>query len=270
MTELQKCEFNILREVLAVCDKLNIQYFLVCGTALGAVKYNGFIPWDDDIDIGMFREDYERFVNEAKDFLPKHLFVQNFRTDPGFAQIYTKVRDSRTTYIEKSVADIRMHHGVYIDVFPLDGYPDKKDEQIKFEKKKRLYKLICESGYDFKRSPKAEIFVKILRVLGVVKRVHKTLKKYENMISDYGTEDSKIICNHGNYQGKLEYAPIEQYGDGVMMTFEGLNVRVPKMYNEYLTQKYGDWRSDLPKEQRVGHHYYTVCDLTKPYTEYIS
>ena len=89
------------------------------------------------------------------------------------------------------------------------------------------------------------------------------------MISSYPVENSEVICNHGNWQGKLEYAPREQYGEGIMMEFEGLKVRVPELYDEYLTQKYGDWRADLPEEEKVGHHYYSVCDLNKSYKEYI-
>jgi hypothetical protein len=78
-----------------------------------------------------------------------------------------------------------------------------------------------------------------------------------------------VWCNHGNWQGKLEYAPRWQYGKGVWATFEGLRVRVPEAADAYLTQKYGDWRADLPDEQKVGHHFYEVCDLEKSYTYYM-
>lgn len=90
-----------------------------------------------------------------------------------------------------------------------------------------------------------------------------------NIIFYYSTETSAIWCNHGNWQGKLEYAPKEQYGDGTWATFEGLKVRIPEKYDEYLTQKYGDWRAELPAEQQVGHHYAEVIDLNRPYTDYI-
>ena len=89
------------------------------------------------------------------------------------------------------------------------------------------------------------------------------------MLRVYPCTGSDIIANHGNWQKSLEYAPPEQYGKGVMMKFEGLDVRVPAMYDAYLTQKYGDWRSDPPESEQVGHHYYTVCDPEKPYTEYV-
>lgn len=269
MNELQTCVFDIFREVAFVCDKLKIRYYMVCGSALGAIKYKGFIPWDDDIDIGMFREDYERFLREAPRYLPKHLFLQNFHTDKGFSQIFSKVRDSRTTYIEKSAAHINMHHGVYIDIFPLDGYPKDQREIKNLERKKKIYKFLAESRFKFNRSYKAEMCTKFVRLFVRGKMIDRILVKYERLISSYDTSNSDLICNHGNWQGVLEYSNKEQYGDGYIAEFEGISVRVPERYDEYLTQKYGDWRSELHVNDQVGHHYYCKMDLEKSYTMYM-
>lgn len=90
MNELQQAEFALLKAFDQVCAKLGLKYFLVCGSALGAAKYRGFIPWDDDIDVALYREDYEIFCAHAAALLPEHLFVQNDRTDPAFPAIYSK------------------------------------------------------------------------------------------------------------------------------------------------------------------------------------
>ena len=269
MNQLQKKELELLKSFIEVCDKLNLKYFLVCGTALGAVKYNGFIPWDDDMDVGLYREDYNRFVKEAQKLLPQNVFLQTYETDLRYPYIFAKLRLSDTTYIEKSVAKIDMNHGVYIDVFPLDGYPLDEKEQQMLEKKKLHYKRMVSCVYDVKRSLKGNVAVKLMRFARIDKKTAKYLRKYEELISAYPVKNSEYICNHGNWQGQREYAKKDQYGDGVVMTFEGLNVRVPEKYDEYLTQKYGDWRADLPADEQVGHHYYSVCDLSKPYTEYL-
>jgi phosphorylcholine metabolism protein LicD len=113
------------------------------------------------------------------------------------------------------------------------------------------------------------LFLSLERILGFHLKTAKTAEKLEKLLSAWHIEDSKFWCNHGNWQGRLEYAPREQYGDGVMMKFEGLEVRVPELYDQYLTQKYGDWRADLPPEEQVGHHYYEILDLERPYTDYI-
>lgn len=272
MTDLQKVEFDLLCEFIKICEKLDLKYYLVCGTALGAVKYGGFIPWDDDVDVALTREDYRVFCEKAQELLPEYVFLQNYKTDPAFPAFYTKLRDSRTTYIEKSVREIPINHGVYIDVFPLDGYPENEKEikQLEIKKRKLKLKLSCAFSFNAQQSLKAKMFLNAERLLGYHKRTEKTAEKIEKLISAYPIAPSKLWCNHGNWQGKLEYAPKEQYGEGAFAEFEGLKVRVPEKYDEYLTQKYGDWRADLPKEDQVGHHYYEICDLERSYKEYVT
>ena len=269
MTELQQKEFELLKEFVHICDQLHLTYYLVCGSALGAVKYGGFIPWDDDVDVAMCREEYDVFLEKAPALLPKGLFLQTYRSDPGYPQIYCKLRNSDTTYIEQSSAHLPINHGIYIDVFPLDGYPQSSACQKRLELGKRYRKIQQASIFNGKYSLKVRVVRKLMRVLGVHKRARHIAAKFEKLISRYPTATSTVWCNHGNWQGKLEYAPRLQYGEGAWATFEGLQVRVPQLYDEYLTQKYGDWRADLPPEQQVGHHYYTVMDTEKPYTEYL-
>ena len=268
MNSLQQKETELLKCFVEICDQLNLTYFLVCGTALGAVKYNGFIPWDDDVDVALPRANYKIFCEKAQQLLPEGLFFQTYETDGKYPCIFGKIRDSRTTYIEKTCAKIPMNHGVYIDVFPLDGYPESPKAQKKLERKKLFYKLLISCVYESDCSFKVRLLRKLFRICGVHKRTDKVLARYERLISAYPTENSKLWCNHGNWQGRREYAAREQYGKGTMVSFEGIPVRVPEQYDAYLTQKYGDWRADLPAEEQVGHHFYTVMDLEKPYTEY--
>ena len=101
-----------------------------------------------------------------------------------------------------------------------------------------------------------------------MKKTNVILSKYERLISKYSTDFSEIWCNHGNWQGCLEYAHKTQYGKGVMMEFEGVKMRVPEKFDEYLTQKYGDWRLDPPEGDQIGHHYHVMMDLENSYTKY--
>ncbi len=269
MNELQQKEFELLKCFIEICEKLGLTYYLVCGSALGAVKYKGFIPWDDDVDVALPREDYEIFCSKAGELLPKGFFLQTYKTDPEYPRVFAKIRNSNTAYFEKSVAKFKINHGVYIDVFPLDGYPTNRAVQRKIEIKKVFYDLLLSSNFESDCTLKVKILRKIFRFFGVHKRTAKIVARFEKMISSYPAKTSEIWCNHGNWQGKLEYSPKEHYGDGAVMEFEGIKVSVPQKYDEYLTQKYGDWRADLPEEQKVGHHFYSVMDLNKSYTEYI-
>lgn len=266
MTDLQAKELELLRAFVDVCEKLGLKYYLVCGSALGAVKYKGFIPWDDDVDVALKREDYDVFLREAQNLLPDGIFLQNHRTDPAYPHIFSKLRDSGTTYIEKSVAHLPINHGIYIDVFPLDEYPTGERERRRLERTKSACKKKLSCVWAMERGPKAKLGYLLRRALGYHKKTAAILDEYEAAITVSRGKPTELWCNHGNWQNELEYAPADQYGEGAIAEFEGIPVRVPEKFEAYLTQKYGDWRADLPPHQQIGHHFYTVCDVNKPYT----
>ncbi len=263
MTELQKKEKELLSEFIRICDELELKYYLVCGSALGAVKYGGFIPWDDDIDVALLRGDYEKFCREAQKMLPRHMFLQNYKTDPEFPQIYSKLRNSETVCIERSAAMLGIHHGVCIDIFPLDGYPAGKFEAAVFEFKKSFYKRCISAAYEPEKAWKY-IIVYPLRLM----ELHKCARRYTRLVMKYKTEGSDFLCNHGNWQGKLDYSPSEEFGEGVETVFEGLKVRIPSEYDGYLSRKYGEWSSLPTEEQRKSHHDLVTLDLERSYKEY--
>ncbi len=269
MNEIQKVEAELLQTFVDICNKLGLKYYLVCGSVLGAVKYQGFIPWDDDIDVGMPRKDYEKFLEKAQAMLPSHLFLQNYKTDKAFPHIYTKFRNSNTTLIETNMAHLPMNHGISIDIFPLDGYPKDPKVGEKMTRKKEIYNRLRYCALNNKGNWKVTVRSTVLRVLGYHKRTQKTIEKIHKLISQYPTDGSEIWCNHGNWQGEKEYAPRWHYGEGIKAVFEGVEVIIPEKYDDYLTQKYGYWRNDPPKDKMKSHHNYTVCDANKPYTEYL-
>lgn len=269
MNELQQKEFEIFKEFIRICDELELTYYLVCGSALGAVKYKGFIPWDDDIDVALPRKHYDIFCQKAQSMLPEHLFLQNHRSDAYYPLIYSKIRNSNTTYIEKSFIEANINHGIFIDIFPLDGYPKDIKIQEKVEKEKRRYLLNRLCCLSIQHTWKTALLVALQKICGVHKSPAKFVSRLEKYITKFPTDLSDIWCNHGNWQGKLEYASRDQYGKGVFVFFEGLKVRIPEKYNDYLTQKYGDWKSDPPQSEMIGHHYYYICDTRRSYIEYI-
>lgn len=276
MTELQRVELDILKVFIQVCEKLNLTYYLVCGSALGAVKYGGFIPWDDDIDVGLLREDYEIFCEKAQDLLPEYIFLQNHRTEPEFPLLMTKLRDSRTTFIEPLLRKLDINHGVYIDVFPIDGYPHKLEEIELIEKEKKRcdrHRMVkyAYNRFSFKNiiHLKAILYYLLYKVFGCWRNTHKVIERFEKIATSYSCKESTLWCNHGNWQGKLEYAVKEQYGNGIIVSFEGIDVRVPELYDDYLTQKYGDWKSDLPEEKKSAPHNPYKIDLNQSYLYYM-
>ena len=270
MNELQKIEFELFLCFDEICKKLNLNYFLVAGSALGAARHGGFIPWDDDLDVGMYREDYDRFMELAPSLLPEDIFLQNYKTDTQYPYVFAKLRDSNTTFVEKKLSKFDINHGIYIDIFPLDGYPADVYEQKKLDFMKRNYRRLLYCGIDMKRGLKSGTIAFALRVLGYHKRTVRVLAKYENYISQYPVRTSGVICNHGNRYGKKDYIPREYYGNGIKMIFEGIYVRIPEKYDEYLTCLYGDWRTPPPENERKDIHPCEILDTEKSYINYVN
>ena len=118
LRKLQLTEIEVLDEIVRICKKHKLQYFLLAGTCLGAVRHSGFIPWDDDIDIGMPREDYEKFLNIALDELDEKYFLQYYKTDENYYLGFAKVRKNNTSFITKGFEKKKGHQGFFVDIFP--------------------------------------------------------------------------------------------------------------------------------------------------------
>lgn len=269
MTPLQKKTLELLRCFISICRKLDLTYYLVCGSALGAKKYGGFIPWDDDIDVALFREDYEILLREAPALLPEHLFLQDYRSEPAFPAIFAKLRDSSTTFLETSAAKLPINHGIYIDIFPLDGYPSQRREQRLLEIKKQCYRRLLSAAFEPNR-PWKKLALLPLRLCGVHRRTQKIAAAYTRMIRCYPARQSAVAANHGNWQGKLDYCPTEYFGTGTPGTFEGLAVTLPSQVDSYLRQKYGDYEKDPPRSEQIGHHYHLILDTENSYRTYLA
>ena len=274
MTELQKTELELLQQFLHVCEKLNLNYYLVCGSALGAAKYGGFIPWDDDIDVALPRKDYETFCKESPRQLPEWCFLQNYRSEPQYYLLGSKLRDSRTTYVEKMAEHLNINHGVFIDIFPLDGQWKTESEYRTFKRMRSEFEAARRVRLSYNRLSPENIgmlrtnwYWLLFRLCGYKSDTAAETAVFDKYISSFSIEDSDVWCNHANSTSPLEYAPKEQYGAGAWAKFEGLTVRIPEQYDAYLTQKYGDWRSDLPADEQHGHHYYVKCDLHRSYRD---
>ena len=124
MELLHKVDLDIVKEVVSICDKYKMKYYMLGGTMLGAIRHKGFIPWDDDIDLGIPRKDYEKFLIVAPKELSSHLKVVNYRTDPEYHYYITRILDTETKVEEERIGNDNRYTNASIDIFPIDGTPN--------------------------------------------------------------------------------------------------------------------------------------------------
>lgn len=258
LREAQMVMVDILKCVHELCEKHGLRYFLDAGTLIGAVRHKGFIPWDDDVDIGMLREDYNRFLEIAKKELPKHLFLQTFETDEYY-DVYPcpcKVRCNNTLLFEKDAKNEnnKMHNGIYIDVFPYDSLP----------KSKLMYKIQRTISYNilksFKRirdipdklSFKNKITFTFYRLVVKMFPNKRRLKLFEFLIKWNNPKSEYMGYGVDTYWSEYIYKKSD-YFDLDKLEFEGQSFYCPKNYDTILTQLYGDYMTMPKEEDRVWH-----------------
>lgn len=273
LQQIKKLETAMLSAFMDICRELKLRYYLVGGTLLGAVRHQGFIPWDDDIDVAMPREDYEIFLREGQKYLPDHLFLQCLATEPAYGANFAKIRDTRTTFVEYSVRKFPICHGVYIDVFPLDFYPDDPGEQKKMDFQQTLFRRRTRAAVDVPPQARHKLPVEMgLRAVSAMTVLRypsyrKALEAREKLHT--GVKNGEMWANYCGAWGKREIMPAKWFGEGTIVRFEGMDAVAPACPHEYLTHLYGDYMQLPPVEKRVGHHYAEFIDLDMPSGEYL-
>lgn len=259
VSDLQTVLIDILAEVTRVFDKYDLKYALVAGTLLGAVRHKGFIPWDDDLDIIMPREDFEKFREIAPKELDKKYFFQDYTTDPAFPSIYAKVRNNETTLIENGYRTIMdMNHGVFLDIFVADRYKESSKNNFR----KKIIKF-CDTVLLMQKVTNANKAVRFATRLLPRKPLFKLAENtFRKMDSEKGN-DKYIIIN--------KYVmPDGIFDDLLDVPFETITAKIPGNYDVLLSDMFGDYMK-LPRvEQRQPKHITELLSLDTPYKTYIA
>lgn len=258
-------ELDLLHQLDTVCKANNLTYFAGAGTLLGAVRHQGFIPWDDDIDIYMLRPDYDKLIKLATEFKDPY-FLQTAYTDQKVIRTFTKLRNTHTAF----VTDWDVSHGVnqglgiYIDIFPLDGISENFF-------KNRIQKAICHYyrilfSTPQKYNPKSKLHNKII---GLIKRVAfhisrrhrlRNFQKFETYLKKYSVAGTKMWGNRTLFFNcPKSRRPIEDWKDIMEAPFEFTTIPIPGNYDAILRQQYGEYMV-FPRDKSSGklHQVYNV------------
>ncbi len=252
LSKLQSIELGILKTTIGVIKKMGLRYMAIGGTALGAKKYKGFIPWDDDIDIAMPREDYEKFIKNAQQFFPSGFFVQSVYSDPNYCFGVSKVRKIDTIFEEMNTSKLNIVNGVFIDIFPIDGYIKGKTSD------KFIYKLRQAKISSSLLQCKKKSFKNL-----VLNFIFFFMRKTNNY---YCIKNEKLLSKipFGNTERcfcRIEIFPYKYFESTILGSFSGVEIELPVRLHDYLKDAYGDYEKDIDDIKKVPHHYVSRIEL---------
>lgn len=279
MKEVWAVELDLLAEFDRVCRKYNLTYFADGGTLLGAIRHKGFIPWDDDIDVIMMRDQYEKFIKIAPNEFKHPYFLQTSMTDIGSFNGHAKLRNSETTAILSPVyyfEKMKINQGIFIDIFIADNLIDDFEKFEKQRKRAQFYKLMADQinsctlrGY--KNSKKAVVrnFRKTLSLIAspLLEKIALFFYfKHDKECQKYnGIETPRYALLTYQFTDRWQ-GFINDYSDVIIKDFEFISIPVCKGYEHTLTLQYGDW-----KQYVIGsaQHTLDVLDTKKSYLNYL-
>ena len=246
---LQLVELGILGAFVRLCEAHGLRYYLAYGTLLGAVRHQGFIPWDDDIDVTMPRRDYDRFAELCASELNSEHRWQSYSTDDDYPYLFGKFLKSATVLRQAAVAHLPFEQAVCIDVFPLDGRADRWWATMIQRATIRVSRVRLEVSC--KRTPTKRALAQLTRIFP--RRV--VIASLEAMTrAQPASRSGTSICTGGPYGYRRQSFPSHWFGEGAPQIFEGLTVMGPSAWHEYLTQLYGDYMIPPPNVSRISHH----------------
>ncbi len=253
LRRLQETELELLLEFGRVCEKLGLRYYLTAGTLLGAVRHKGFIPWDDDIDVAMPREDYDRLARCGEQSFPAGYVYQEYRTEPKYPFYFAKLRKRGTRVEEPALAGIDIEQGIYIDIFPLDWCrKGSRTAELCFKGIKLIDCALLSKGnpnFLFGYDKKYRFLWKALRPLPS-RRLFALREELRKLTGCGG----RALCTLGGRHGfQKESYDAEWFGKTVYGEFEGERFPAPAGWDALLQNMYGDYMKLPPKEERGGH-----------------
>lgn len=265
LRRVQLTQLEIAREIKRVCEENDIRFFLLGGTYLGAVRHQGFIPWDDDMDLGMLRGEYEKFCRIAPEKLGPDYCLQTWYTEPNYSLPFGKVMKRGTVYLESKKSRRLQENGIYVDIFPFDSVPQDLQHRQKLAKHLlRLYRLrLMKCGYKPWMEEDKVLWHKRLGYLFY--QFQALFCGKQALARDYDAlaeaqPDTDTVSEQSGMAQPL-YVRRAWCEDLVNYTFEGEQFPAPRAYDEFLTIYYGDYMQLPPEDQRENRHQIVQVDF---------
>jgi len=251
LKEIQNTELQILLYVDSFCREHNIQYSLYAGTMLGAIRHKGFIPWDDDVDICMTRENYEKFLAEFKG--NDRYVMENHRIDPKFNRLlFTKIFDTHTIATEEGFNPLP-NGGLWVDVFPMDYVPDNSKKRKKLLKKFYVDSKLV-SYRDMTKATKNSLLARMMFFWKGTEKIFSEFEVYGKQAKQSKNCKDLTCQSLESVKKDSKLYPAQFFEHYVDVSFEGHQLSCLANYKEALTIEFGDYMTLPPVEKRQTHH----------------
>ena len=271
LRQVQKKSLDMAIYFRDFCRENNLKFFLCGGCCIGAIRHKGFIPWDDDVDVFMPRDDYEKLgeIWGKKADIKRFYYCREDEVH-HYRNLFATINDNNTTFIKVHQAELDINHGIVLDILPLDGYPNSKVSRACQVFWATIYSIFCAQISPINHGKLANLVGNlILKCVPSDKFRFKIWKFAEKKMTKYKIKDCNYItelCSGPLYM-KKKY-PKVAFDKAVYFNFEGEQMPVPAGYDEYLRIAFGDYMKLPPKEKQVPHHDVVFCDVLNCYKKY--
>ena len=275
MTEVQKVILDIFKVTADICERHQIPYFAIGGTCLGAVRHKGFIPWDDDLDIAIPIQFFDKFWEAAeKELQPPYqtYTCNNVRT---YDKIFGKIHNAETAYIEKKeIGYYNAYKGIFVDIMPMSAMPDTPEDREVFYTKVLNYKrLNYWRRFPFKvvksKRKKTKLKWLLMRAAGPYIKVNYYSEKWLDLLRSKPFGSTSVTGYTWSKNIRRYTFPAELFDEIIELPFEDTTIRCPARYDEYLTLQFGEDYMELPPEEKRSSHHTEVVDTNNSYKKYI-
>lgn len=270
MNNIQSVCLELLIELDRICEKYDINYYIYGGTLLGAIRHGGFIPWDDDIDIVMFRNDYEKFIKVCNDSLNDKYYLQTIENEPLSLLSWGNLYKKDTAFIQ-SFVNKDCFQGISIDIFALDRVPNNKLNQ-------KIYGFI----HDILNSIFWERFIvnnkpnsfkrKVIRIVANITKIIPDIKYrkfHEKILTIYNTRKCSYVVHNSFRKFNKKIMPIKFFEKDCYLEFEGIKFKAPFEWKKILQDYYGEDFMQIPDKNNQISHQVDIIDCNNSWKKYI-